>query len=118
VPSPALPSVQPSRLRRGGDIRAVLAANRRAHGRTMVVHARSAPEEAPARVAVVASRKVGGAVARNRAKRRLRGALQDAAPPAGGDYVVVARPALLDADGSELRRELARLFGQVAGGRR
>jgi ribonuclease P protein component len=41
---------------------------------------------------VVAGRKVGGAVVRNRAKRRLRACLRDGSLPGGVDLVVTARP--------------------------
>ena len=42
------------------------------------------------RVAVVAGKKVGGAVDRNRAKRRLRAAIAQAPVRGGHDYVVIA----------------------------
>lgn len=47
------------------------------------------------RVGLVAGRKVGTAVARNRAKRRLRHAARLAALTPGRDYVVIATPATL-----------------------
>ena len=47
-------------------------------------------EPGPAAVGVVAGRSVGGAVVRNRARRRLREAIAQAAPPQGTDLVVVA----------------------------
>jgi ribonuclease P protein component len=47
-------------------------------------------EPGPPRVAVVAGRRIGGAVVRNRAKRRLREALARAPINDGHDYVVVA----------------------------
>lgn len=51
------------------------------------------------RLGVSASRSVGGAVQRNRAKRRLRAAFRPvvASLPAGWDLLVIARPALLTA---------------------
>lgn len=53
------------------------------------------PDAAAVRVGFTASRKVGNAVARNRAKRRLRAAARAVLPEAarpGWDYVLVARP--------------------------
>lgn len=52
----------------------------------------------PVRIGFTASRKVGIAVARNRAKRRLRAAVDEVMPKhatAGHDYVVIARGATL-----------------------
>lgn len=47
------------------------------------------------RVGITASKKIGNAVARNRAKRRLRALAREVLPElalAGWDYVIVARP--------------------------
>ena len=41
-------------------------------------------------IGLVAGRRVGTAVVRNRAKRRLRSALTEVGPPPGRDYVIVA----------------------------
>jgi ribonuclease P protein component len=57
------------------------------------------PKQGRLRVGVTASRKVGGAVERNRAKRRLRAAAAALLPllgEAGNDYVLVARTATLN----------------------
>lgn len=51
----------------------------------------------PVRVGFTCSKKVGNAVARNRAKRRLRAAARAVLPAAGHpgwDYVLIGRPAL------------------------
>jgi ribonuclease P protein component len=48
------------------------------------------------RVGVVAGRAVGGAVARNRAKRRLREAISRAPIRADRDYVVTGRRVVLE----------------------
>jgi len=61
--------------------------------------------EAAARVGFTASRKVGGAVQRNRAKRRLRAAAASLLPLYGRerhDYVLVARTATLSRPFSDL----------------
>lgn len=54
------------------------------------------------RVAVTAGRSVGGAVDRNRAKRRLREAVAKAPIESGRAYVLVATPAVVDVPFEEL----------------
>lgn len=61
---------------------------------------RRAPE-GPFRYGVTASRKVGGAVQRNRAKRRLRALIREVLPDIGRtgmDYVLIARGEVLQRD--------------------
>jgi len=61
------------------------------------------------RVGFTASRKVGNAVARNRARRRLRAAAAEVLPAlaeAGTDYVLVARKATLGRRYGDLVRDL------------
>jgi ribonuclease P protein component len=59
------------RLRRRSEFKAVEAGGRRVAGRFVILVAR--PNGQPAhRLGLIASRRVGGAVVRNRAKRRLR----------------------------------------------
>jgi ribonuclease P protein component len=68
-----------------------------------------AAQQGCARVGFTASRKVGGAVERNRAKRRLRAAAAAALPllgREGHDYVLVARTATLSRPFIELTRDL------------
>ena len=53
------------------------------------------------------------AVVRNRVRRRLREAARLVSFPGGHDYVVTARPRLLDATFSEIVRQLGRMSAQV-----
>jgi len=64
-----------------------------------------------AHVGFTASRKVGGAVERNRAKRRLRAAAASVLPllaREGHDYVLIARNATLSRPFAELIRDLSK----------
>jgi ribonuclease P protein component len=77
-------------------------------GERVVVHLAPGSGE----VAVVAGRKVGGAVMRNRARRVVRAALREAAPAGLGahDAVIVARSAIRGASALEVAAELRRLL--------
>ena len=62
-----------------------------------------------ARIGFTASRKIGNAVIRNRAKRRLRAAVRQTLPlsaRAGHDYVLVARASILTRDFQALLGDL------------
>jgi ribonuclease P protein component len=67
-----------------------------------------APGSGPARAAVVAGRRVGGAVARNRARRLLREAWRSVGSRArqGCDVVLVARPAIAGARAPQVAEEV------------
>jgi len=81
----------------------------------MVVHAveRTDGDAGRARVAVIASRRVGGAVQRNRAKRRLRELLRHLPLRGEVDLVAVARTRCVDAPFAELGAELVELCTQL-----
>ncbi len=69
------------------------------------------------RVGFTASRKIGGAVARNRAKRRLRAAAGSTMPGRalpGVDYVLVARSAVLTCGFSHVEAELRSAMAELA----
>ncbi len=71
------------------------------------------------RVGFTASRKVGKAVARNRARRRLRAAAAEVIPNLGRpgyDYVLIARKATLDRPYTDLVADLCRALGDLGKG--
>jgi ribonuclease P protein component len=114
------------RLSRSRDFDAVYRKGRSVSTRYLVLYSfpredASADDGEDARLGIAISRKVGGAVARNRLKRRLRVAFDDLRDtvPAGRDYVVIARPGLpdaLDAQGfGWLRERVEEVFRLAAG---
>ncbi len=85
---------------------------------------RSDAGETP-RVGFTVTKRVGGAVERNRMKRRLRAAARlalDGSAKPGCDYVLIARRAVLDVGFDRLRRDVAeaakRAHGRSAGAAR
>lgn len=83
----------------------------------IVVHAHQADVRAghPPRVGLVVSKGVGGAVVRNRTKRRLRVQAHQrlAALPAGTDVVIRANPLAAQASSAELGADLEVLLARV-----
>jgi ribonuclease P protein component len=73
------------------------------------------------RLGIAATRKLGGAVVRNRAKRLVRALFRNAEIPPGLDIVVIPRSDMLDADfrtlESEFRYALGRAGRQPGAGR-
>jgi ribonuclease P protein component len=89
------------RLSRSRDFDAVYRHGRSTATRYLVLYAfpREAGSENEARLGLAVSRQLGGAVERNRIKRRLRVAFEaiESELPAGNDYVLIARPGLGEA---------------------
>ena len=103
------------RLQKPGQFEETYDQNRRWHGRHMVLFLRSAPD-ASLRLGVVASKKVGNAPERARAKRRLREAFRRhraGFTACTDDVVLVARRSILAAPWSELVAELLKLAAQA-----
>ena len=100
------------RLRRSGDVKRVFDEGESwAHPLLVLIVRRDS--KGHSRVGVTASRKVGGAVERNRAKRLLREAARHLYPEyqhEGWDMMLVARPKLLAAKTDEVERALASLL--------
>ena len=106
-----------SRLKRRPEFLAVAAARRKWVAPGLVLQARrtesaAGSEGAPTiRFGITASRKVGNAVARNRAKRRLRAAAAEVLPVSGAsgyDVVLIARAATLKRSYADLKADLAK----------
>ena len=91
------------RLSRSRDFDAVYRRGRSVSTRHLVLYTFPRPGDDPGasepRLGLAVSRKVGGAVARNRLKRRLRAALDELDAPfqPAHDYVLLARPGLVEA---------------------
>jgi len=68
------------------------------------------------RVGFTVTKKIGGAVVRNRMKRRLRALARELLPAsgvAGADHVLIGRAGGIERDYSLLRQELARALEKV-----
>ncbi len=88
-------------------VRAVLETGTRLHGGRVILFV--APGSGQA--AVVAARRIGGAVQRNRARRILRAAWRQVAPhPDDRDVVLVAREAIRGATTQDLVTEMTELL--------
>jgi ribonuclease P protein component len=102
------------RLRKRPEFQAVFDEGHRASGRFLTVIVR--PNALPiARLGIVASKKLGGAVQRNRAKRRIRDLFRRGRHGplvAGHDIVVIPRRELLDAAFADLEADFRVVLGR------
>lgn len=103
------------RLPQRRDFLRVAAAKCRWAAPGLVLQVAPVPADTPVepgriRVGFTATRKIGGAVVRNRARRRLRAAVREIMPNharTGLDYVVIARAATAGRDYAALQADLA-----------
>ena len=106
-------------LRSRRDFARIQSAGRARSDRLMTV--RYAPNQLGYdRFGIATGRHLGGAVERNRVRRRLRELLRDAvrATPTGADILIIARPAITEATFAEIREALGRLLRWVRSGPR
>lgn len=104
---------QPAILRKRAEFLAAARARRQATAGFLLQARRREPDEAASgvRVGFTCSKKVGNAVTRNRAKRRLRAIARAVLPGAGRpgwDYVLVGRP------GATVERAFADLLADLS----
>lgn len=104
--SPVLPARH--RMRRRADFTTAVRRGRRSASGRIVIHLAAGDAANPALVGLVVPRAVGGAVDRNRVKRRLRAVLsqQVRVMPAGSLVVVRALPGAAGASFGRLREDL------------
>ena len=105
-----------ARLKRRAEFLAVAACRRKSVLPGLILQAAPRPDAAGWRIGLTASKAVGIAVARNRARRRLRAAAErvigrHGAP--GHDFVLIARPATLTRPFGALLGDLEAALKQV-----
>jgi ribonuclease P protein component len=122
VPDRGSIAVVIERLKRRGDFRAAASGVRSAN-RAFVLQARSRGDHGAVRVGFTVTRQIGGAVERNRIRRRLREAVRLSAAGgamcSGHDYVLIGRRPALTANFTEmtqaLHTALTRIHAQLQG---
>jgi ribonuclease P protein component len=109
------------RLTQRSEFLRVAAARRKWAAPGLVLQACERTDDAtasgPPRVGFTATRKVGGAVVRNRARRRLRAAAAAVLPVRGlpgWDYVLIARDGTVDRPFAALLGDLETALGRIA----
>ena len=102
-----------ARIRRRGEFTGVFDGGVKRHGRLMSVFVLPMPA-GRARLGIAASKKIGGAVERNLAKRRMREVFRAAGLPAPLDIVVIPRRDLLTAPFENVRQEFTTLVDVAA----
>jgi ribonuclease P protein component len=109
-----------NRLSRSRDFDAVYRHGRSVSTRFLVLYRfdRDGEAGADARLGIAVPKKIGGAVIRNRIKRRLREAWRELLPeiPSGADYVLLVRTPLAEAEGRDavwLRERVQEVLGKA-----
>jgi ribonuclease P protein component len=111
-----------NRLSRSRDFDAVYRHGRSVSTRFLVLYRfdREGENETEARLGIAVPKKIGGAVTRNRIKRRLREVWRQLLPdvPGGSDYVLLVRAPLAEAaedrDEAWLRERVEEILGKAS----
>ena len=102
-------------IRQRADFQQVYERGRKHQGRYMIVF--TLPRDGqPTRLGIAATRKMGIAVERNRAKRRVRELFRHHPAPSGFDIVVVPRRPLVAAPFASLEAEYVATLGRLRHG--
>lgn len=93
-------------LKRNSDFQRLYRKGKSAVRRTMVVYSAGGIKD-KIRLGITASKKIGGAVLRNRAKRRIRELFRNAQVSIipGKDVCIVARSAIISADAARVKKD-------------
>lgn len=96
-------------MHRSAEFEAAVRRGARAGRTTLVVHCRPVPDQVGTHVGMVVARSVGGAVVRNKVRRRLRGVVVEAQTtlPSGVDVVLRALPPAATATYEQLAADFA-----------
>ena len=103
------------RVRRRPEYVAIYEQGRKQSGRLMTVFVQANGLDRP-RLGIAATRKLGPAVDRNRAKRLVREVFRRNKPAGGIDVVVIPRRELLEADYAHVEAEFLRILARRGGG--
>jgi ribonuclease P protein component len=99
------------RIRRRSEYQKIYDRGIKAHGRLFTLFA--LPTDLPrGRLGIAATRKLGGAVQRNRAKRLIREVFRRNKPVSGVDIIVVPKRELLDASLTALESEFRQILSR------
>ena len=97
------------RLTRRAEFLTVAAKGRKWVAPGVIVQVLPQPDHTDIRLGLTASRRVGGAVERNRARRRLRALAREILPQSGfgpSDFVLIAKTATVSRKAPDLRADL------------
>ena len=102
---------RPEHVRKRADFELIYKTGFKRSGRLMTMFTRDRDAATP-RLGIAATRKMGPAVQRNRAKRLVRELFRHHKPPGGVDVVVVPRREILDAPYARLEAEFCALLSR------